>query len=84
MQARSVKGSQVGSGNLGSTGRPCERCHKYQIECVMASGRAHCENCQVKHYKCSLVPAKEAVGGRGIPSGSQQAKVVAGSQVKGV
>ena len=37
----------------------------------------------MKHYECSLVPVKEAVGGRGGPLGSQQVKSVAGSQPKG-
>ena len=46
----------------------------------MLSGRAQCENCQAKHYGCSLVPLKEVVGGKGRPLGSQQAKAVVGSQ----
>ena len=50
----------------------------------MLSGRARCENCQAKHYRCSLVPLKEVVGGRGGLSGSQQMKAMAGSQTKGV
>ena len=50
--------------------------------CVVVGGGARCENCQVKHYGCLLMPAKKVVGGRGGPSGSQQAKVVAGSQTK--
>ena len=49
----------------------------------MASGGVQCENCRVKHYECSLVPVKEAVGGRGGLLGSQQVKSVAGSQPKG-
>ena len=46
----------------------------------MLSGGARCENCQAKHYRCSLVPPKEVVGGKGGPSGSQKAKVAEGSQ----
>ena len=83
MQARSVEGSQAGLGNPGSTSRPCERCHKYWIECVVASGVARCENCQVKHYGCLLMPAKEVMGGKGGLLGSQKVKVVEGSQTKG-
>ena len=71
VQGRSVESSQAGSGNVGSTRRPCEQCLKYQIECVVASGGAPCENCCVKHYGCSLMLVREVVGGRGGPSGSQ-------------
>ena len=46
----------------------------------MLSGRARCENCQAKHYGCSLVPPKEVVGAKGGLSGSQKVKVVEGSQ----
>ena len=37
----------------------------------------------MKHYGCSLMLPKEVVGGKGGPSGSQKAKVVEGSQMKG-
>ena len=50
----------------------------------MLSSRAQCENCQAKHYGCSLVLPKEVMGGKGGLSGSQQTKVVAGSRTKGV
>ena len=49
----------------------------------MLSGRARCENCQAKHYGCSLMLPKEVVRGKGGPSGSQQVKAVVGSQAKG-
>ena len=80
---RSVEGSQVGLGNLRSTGRLCERCLKYWIECVVVRGGAQCDNCQAQHYGCSLMPVREVVGSRGGPSGSQQVKVVGGSQMMG-
>ena len=46
----------------------------------MLSGGAQCENCQVKHYGCSLVPPKEVMRGKGGLLGSQKTKVVEGSQ----
>ena len=48
----------------------------------MVSGMARCENCWVKHYGCSLVLAKEVMGGKGGPSGAQKVKVAEGSQTK--
>ena len=79
----SVQGSQAGSGNAGSMGKLCWRCVKHQVQCIVATNRAQCKNCQVKHYGCSLVPLKESGGGRGGASGSQKAKVVEESQMKG-
>ena len=64
-------------------GKLCERCIKHWIACVVVRGGLGCNNCWAKHYGCSLVPVKEGVGGRGGPSGSQQAKAVVGSQTKG-
>ena len=83
VQGSLVQGSQVGVGNVGSTGKMCERRIKHQIVCVVVRGGARCENCWAKHYGHSLMPVKEVVGGRGGPSGSQQVRVVAGSQMKG-
>ena len=80
----SVQGSQAGMGTAVSTANLCWRCVKHRVECVMLSGGAQCENCRVKHYGCLLVLPKEVVGGRGGPSGSQQARAVVGSQAKGV
>ena len=50
---------------------------------MVVSGGARCENCQVKHYGCLLMPAKEVMGGKGGLLGSQKVKVVEGSQTKG-
>ena len=75
-----MPGSQVGMGTMGSTGGLCWRCVKHGVQCIMLSGGARCKNCQVKRYRCSLVPPKEVVGGKGGPSGSQKAKVAEGSQ----
>ena len=69
---------------VGSMRELCWRCVKHQVQCIVLSGRAQCENCQAKHYGCSLVPLKEVMGGRGGPSGSQHMKAMAGSQTKGV
>ena len=79
-----VQGSQAGMGTAVSTANPCWRCVKHRVKCVMPSGGARCENYQANHYGCLLVPPKEVVGGRGGPSGSQQAKAVVGSQTKGM
>ena len=71
-------------GTVGSTGGPCWRCVRHGVQCIVLSGGAQCENCRVKHYRCSLVPLKEVVGGKGGPLGSQKVKVAEGSQqVKG-
>ena len=79
-----VQGSQVGMGTEVSTANPCWRCVRHKMVCIVPSSGAQCENCRAKHYGCSLVPPKEVVGGKGEPSGSQQAKAVVGSQMKGV
>ena len=76
----SVQGSQAGMGTVGSTGGLCWRCIRHGVQCIVLSRGARCENCQAKHYGCSLVPPKEVVGGKGGPSGSQKAKVAEGSQ----
>ena len=57
---------------------------KHKVVCIVPSSGAWCENCWVKHYGCSLVPPKEVMGGKGGPLGSQQAKAVVGSQMKGM
>ena len=49
----------------------------------MATEGAQCDNCQAKHYGCSLVPLKESGGGRGGASGTQKVKAAEGSQMKG-
>ena len=67
-------------GTVVRTGGPCWRCVKHGVQCIMLSSRARCENCQAKHYRCSLVPPKEVVGGKGGLLGSQKAKVAEGSQ----
>ena len=79
-----MQGSQVGMGTAVSTANPCWRCVKHKAVCIVPSSGAWCENCQAKHYGCSLVPPKEVMGAKGGPSGSQQAKAVVGSQMKGM
>ena len=75
-----MQGSQAGVGNAVSTANPCWRCVKHKTVCIVPSGGARCDNCQAKHYGCSLVPLKEVVGGKGGVSGSQKPKTVEGSQ----
>ena len=84
VKGSSVQGSQAGMGTAVSTANPCWRCVKHRVKCVVPSSGAQCENCQAKHYGCSLVPPKEVMGGKGGPLGSQKAKAVVGSQVKGM
>ena len=84
VKGSSVQGSQAGVGTAVSPANPCWRCVRHKTVCIMPSGRARCENCWVKHYRCSLVPLKEVMGGKGGASGSQKAKTVEGSQMKGM
>ena len=70
VQGGLVQGSQAGSRNAGSMGRPCERCVKHWIPCMVVGGRVRCKNCWAKHYGCLLILAREGVGGRSGPSGS--------------
>ena len=79
----SMQGSQVKTGGAGSVGVSCERCVRQGIVCVATSGGARCANCKVKHYRCSLVPAKEVKGGKGGPSVLQQTHGAMGSQTLG-
>ena len=79
-----MQGSQAGVGTAVSTANPCWRCVRHKTVCIVPSSGARCENCQAKRYRCSLVPPKEVVGGKGGALGSQKAKTVEGSQqVKG-
>ena len=80
VKGSSVQGSQVGMGTAVSTANPCWRCVKHKTACIVLSGGAQCENCWAKHYGCSLVLPKEAMGGKGGASGLQKAKTVEGSQ----
>ena len=84
VQGSLVQGSQVGLGNVGSTGKPCWRCIKHQVQCIVVTNRAgaQCENCWVKHYRCLLVLLKEVMEAKVDCRGpSRQATV--GSQMKG-
>ena len=83
VQGGLMQGSQAGSGQAGSMWKPCDRCVKHWTQCMVVSGGARCENCQVKHYRCLLMLVKKVVGGKGGPLGTQQMKAVVGSQVKG-
>ena len=75
-----MQGSQAGVGTTVSTANPCWRCVRHKTVCIVPSGGVRCENCQAKHYGCSLVPPKEVVGGKGGAPGSQKAKTGEGSQ----
>ena len=83
MLGSSVQGSQVRLGNVGSIVKPCWRCIKHRVQCIVAAEGARCDNCQAKHYGCSLVLPKELGGGRGGVSGTQKVKAAEGSQTKG-
>ena len=50
---------------------------------MTVDGGARCTNCKAKHYGCLLVVAKEGLRGKGSPSGSQQARAAASSQMRG-
>ena len=59
------------------------------VVCVPTDSSVRCANCKAKHYGCSLVPVKEASGGKGqsfritmCEGGSWKAK--RGVEVKGV
>ena len=80
VKGSSRQGSQVGMGTVVSMANLCWRCVKHKMVCIVLSGGAQCENCQAKHYGCSLVPPKEVMGGKGGLSGSQKVKVAEGSQ----
>ena len=84
MKGSLAQGSQVWMGTAVSMVNPCWRCIRHKTACIVLSGGAQCESCRVKHYGCLLMPPKEVVGGKGGPSGSQQVKVLVGSQAKGV
>ena len=40
-----VQGSQAGMGTAVSTAKPCWRCIKHWVECIMATNGARCKNC---------------------------------------
>ena len=80
VRAGTVTQTLAGMGTVGSMGGPRWRCIRHGVQCIVLSGRAQCENYQVKHYGCLLVPPKEVVGGKGGPLGSQKVKVAEGSQ----
>ena len=80
VKGSSVQGSQAWVGNAVSMANLCWRCVRHKTVCIVPSGGARCENCQAKHYGCSLMLPKEVVGGKGGALGSQKAKTVEGSQ----
>ena len=47
-----------------STATTCDWCHHHNTKCVPTDGGARCTNCKAKHYRCSLVPAKEGSEGK--------------------
>ena len=55
----------------------CDRYRHYNIQCVPTDEGARCSNCKAKHYKCSLVPAKEGSEPKGLSSGVRRLKVAA-------
>ena len=45
VQGSLVQGSQAGLGNVGSMGKPCWRCVKHWVQCVVVTEGARCNNC---------------------------------------
>ena len=70
------------AGNKSSPLNTCDRCCHYDIRCIPTNGGARCSNCKVKHYKCSLVPSKEGLEGKGVTTRICHLKTVTGSKVK--
>ena len=60
----------------------CERCRQYKIKCTPTDVGARCLNCKVKHYKCSLIPAKEGSEMKTVPSGARLTKIAVGGPTK--
>ena len=70
------------AGNKSSLLNTCDQCHHYNIRCIPTNGGTRCSNCKAKHYKCSLVPSKEGLEGKGVTTGMCRSKTVAGGKVK--
>ena len=60
----------------------CEQCRHSNTKCVPTDEGARCANCKVKHYKCSLVQAKEGSEGKGGSSGTRCSKTVVEGKAK--
>ena len=60
----------------------CKRCRKYNIKCTPTDTGARCGNCKAKHYKCSLVPAKEGSDLKTVSLGARLTRIAVGGQTK--
>ena len=60
----------------------CERCRQHKIKCTPTDAGARCLNCKAKHYKCSLVPAKENSEPKASSLGAHLTKIAVGGQTK--
>ena len=60
----------------------CERCLQHNIKCTPTDAGARCGNCKAKHYKCSLVPAKEGSDLKTVSSGACLTRIAVGGQTK--
>ena len=60
----------------------CNRCHHLNIKCVLTDEGARCSNWKAKHYKCSLVPAKEGLESKAILLGARLMRIAAGGPTK--
>lgn len=56
----------------------CDQCCHHNIKCVLTDGGGRCMNCKAKHYRCSLVLAKEGSEGKGISLGMHCMMTTAG------
>ena len=60
----------------------CDWCLHHNTKCVLTDGGAQCTNCKAKHYRCSLVLAKESSEGKGGLSAMHHTATVAGGRTK--
>ena len=63
-------------------GTACDRCRQHNIKCTPTDVDARCVNCKVKHYKCSLVPAKEGSDLKTVSLGARLTRIAVGGQTK--
>ena len=59
-----------------------DQCCYHNIKCTPTDVGARCSNCKAKHYKCSLVPAKESSDLKTTSLGACLMKIAVGGQTK--
>ena len=60
----------------------CEWCRQHNIKCTPTDAGAQCLNCKAKHYKCSLVPAKEGLEMKTTSLGARLMRIAVGGPIK--